>query len=164
MKLTTAKLGKHKIDIEVGHNGKFSAVLDDQDYSADTQAELLEQLKKAIRRLEKQKPIEVTVLGIVKSKHGHYRDYNEGDGFLHALLRGRHDRNRVWLMTTEDGKEKFQIGGYERDGTIVRRLTHAETSAYMALLEQRRKTKTAIEDFIGAVKLDPYKALGKGEE
>lgn len=158
MIFATEKLGKHSIEIEVDRKGKFSAQFDDQDYAAETHAELVELLKKAVKRHDRYKPIEVTVLGVMFKPARRSFDNEKimaGDGTIDAVLRGYHARNRVWLLTSVEGSEKFQLGGYNCKGVIVRRLTLEETLRYLKLAEDRRIAATAIEDFVGSVKVDP---------
>lgn len=164
MKLTTEKISEQRIDIEVDTNGGFSATFNDQDFNAKTRLELIEQLKKAVKRFERVTPVEVTILGLVRKKNRKSWDseaFEQGAGAVNAKLRGRHVRNRVWLMESDDDDKacKFHLGGYKSDGTIVRRLTPKETLRYNELLEQKRVAETALEDFVGSVKVDPYQAL-----
>lgn len=162
MKFGTEQIGKHKIEVEVDRKGQFSAEFDEVTYSASTVNELTDVLKKAVKRLEKVKPIAVTVLGMIKKAPTSKWDtekFSEGDGAIDALLRGYHERNRVWLLTTVEGQHKFQVGGYGNRAVIARRLTLQETIDYQARLEARRVAVTAVEDFIGAAKVDPAALL-----
>lgn len=161
MKLATETVSKQKIEIEVDSHGQFSAEFNDMSFSAKTRLELLEQLKKAVRTFEKTKPVLVTVLGLVRKANRRSWDtehFIQGAGTVDAKLRGHHDRNRVWLLTSEDG-QKFQVGGYRSDATIARRLTTAEAVRYGELVEAIRVATTALEDFVGCVGIDPAKAL-----
>lgn len=162
MKLTTETFGKHQIEIEVNSTtGEFSATFNDEDYRAATRVELFEKLKKAVKRLDTVKPIAVTVLGYGRKAAAKSWDsdpFMEKEGYLHAQLRGRHERNRTWLLVTDDdlAPTKFQLGDYRgRDAKIVRRLTFAEVKTYTKLLETMRVAKTALEDFVGALQVDP---------
>lgn len=167
MKLDTLQIGKRAIEIEITPAGKFIAVLEDMDFKADTKAELIEQLKKAVKRADRVKPIAVTVVGLVPKrgrKSWDHEHFENGAGAVDAVLRGYHQRNRVWLLTSVDGGHKFNVGGWSSEGTvIVRRLTLAETLEYTKKLEAMRVAKTALEDFIGAAKVDPAKLLEKGD-
>lgn len=161
MKLSDVKIGERKIAIEVSATtGKFTAEFDEQDYSADTRADLVEQLKKVVKRADRSRPIGVTMLGmVVKTARKSWA--MEGAGTVDAMLRGRHDRNRAWLLTSVDGKHKFQVSGYSSDATIARRLTLAEALEYREKFEAVRAATTALEDFVGAVKVDPAELLRK---
>jgi hypothetical protein len=168
MKLTTEKIGDARIDLDVDGHGTFSAEFNDQRYTAKTREELVEQLKKAVKKASQQGAVDVTVLGIVESgkqRGGYSSDgpFKKGGGFVQAKLRARHERqHNTWLLVTDDDRfasTKFQVGSYSHDGDIVRRLTIAEAMEYMKLIEAERVAKTALEDFVGAVKLDVDAAL-----
>lgn len=164
MKLITASLGNAKIEIHVDQNGTFSAEFEDQHFTAKTQAELLEILKRVVKKAERQGSVDVSVIGIVPATktYGSREPFQKGDGVVDAKLRGAHERqSHCFLLVTDDkAKQRFQAGRYSSgDGTICRRLNLAETTEYLRLCEAHRVAETALEDFIGAAKIDPEQAL-----
>lgn len=167
MKLTTEKIGEARIDIEVDGDGKFWGEFNDQTYSAKTRDELLELLKKAVKKATSQGAVDVTVLGLVPAVKGRYGydsgPFAPGDGVVHAKLRSKHERQSQYLLLSDgDGERtKFQVSTYRRaDGAVIaRRLTLEEVREYQQLCETMRVAKTALEDFVGRVQIDPDKAL-----
>jgi len=162
MKFGTETVGKHAIAVEIDGRGTFSAEFNDEDFSAPTHKELVEMLRKAVRKASKVKPVEVTILGLVPKtvrKSWDNELFIDGAGTIDAQLRGRHSRNRVYLLKTENGS-KFQLSEYGRkERPIVRRLTEVEKQQYLTLLEAQRVAATALEDFIGEVSINPDQAL-----
>lgn len=166
MKLTTEKIGDHRIDIEVDGNGGFFADFNDQSYSAKTLEELKATLTKAVKRATQQAAVPVTVLGIIettaRSSYSSDGPFREGAGFVHAKLRAKHERQyNTYLLVTDDDRmstQKFQIYG-SSNGTICRRLTLAEVTRYMELAEAKRLAVVALEDFIGEAKVKPETVL-----
>src|SRR5688572_19126740 len=177
MKLATEKFGDERIDLEVDGNGKNFARWNDQDFTAATLKELREDLTKAAKRARKQKPIDVTVLGLVpetsRSNYGRNEPFKQGGGYVQAKLRAEHaTRGGVFLMISDDDRfknERFELGGYQmREADICRRLSLSELVEYEQILEAKRKAETALEDFIGARTIDAkaelLKARKGGEE
>jgi hypothetical protein len=165
MKFSTERILDKRIDVEIDGSGMFSAEFEDQDYSAPTRKELVEKLQAAVRKAKKQGTVNVTVLGLVPAAKRYASDdnYAPGAGVVHAKLRARHERQNAWLLISES-KQRFQVGTYRTDSTIVRRLTDAEVAGYLDLREAVRMAEVALEDFIGAVKIDPDQALQDAAE
>lgn len=170
MKHGTETIRGVRVEVEVDTVGQFSATFDDQEYDAPTRKELLAKLEVAIKRAQRYKPIDVSVLNLVPKPTTRSWDselYQEGPGVVQAKLRGYHQSQRVWLLTAVDGAhagKKFQVGGYQREGIIARRLTLDETMRYTALCEALRVAETALKDFVGSVKIDPKQALEQQKE
>lgn len=167
MKLGTEHINGERIDVEVSADGLFTAHFNDQSYAAKTRVELIDLLKKAVKKFQQQATVDVTVLGLVPTTtsraHSYRPDspYELGAGVVHAKLRSRHEReyNTYLLVSDDEGKaQKFKVSG-SREGCIARRLTLAETIKYLDLREQLRIATTAVEDFVGAVQIDPDHAL-----
>lgn len=175
MKLTTEKIGAENIDIEVNQSGEFHAEFNEEKFRATTQAELIEQLRRAVKKAKAVKPVDVTVLRLRERTtrkdwdNEIFETTEEGTlGVVDAKLRGYNERNHVFLLV-DDKKQKFQLGGYKNgDAVIVRRLTAAEKRDYAVLVEAERVALTGLEDFIGLVKIDAKKTLaaaaGKDED
>lgn len=164
-------VGAHRIDINVDDNGNFSAEFNDQDFSAKTKADLVEKLTKAVKRADAQGVVDVTVLGLVplmpgkgSAWRGRGEHFEQGAGFVNAKLRGQHERSyHTYLLVSEAGigykaGVKFQVSG-SREGVICRRIDLQEGLRYMELLEAKRTADTALEDFIGLVKIDVDETL-----
>jgi hypothetical protein len=166
MKLGTERIGNARIDIEVDTNGSFSADFNDQHFSSRTRLELVEQLKRVVKKAEQQGTVDVTVLGLVpnKGRRSGFGDdpFDQGDGAVHAKLRTKHEREHgTYLMVSDDSaKQKFKVGNYSRrDVVVCRRLTEVEVVTYKQLCEARRLAVTALEDFVGDHKIDMDEAL-----
>jgi hypothetical protein len=163
MKFATEKVRGEAIDIEVNGAGEFSATYEDQDYTANSKKELIEQLDRAVKKAKTVKAVDVTVLGLVEKTARSRWDterFEQGDGFVQAKLRSRHERQRVWLMVTDDkDKTKFAIGNYRSEGTIVRRLTPAECAHYLELCAAVRVAEAALKAFIDEVQIEPAEML-----
>lgn len=165
MRLTTDTILDEKIEIYVDGSGQFSAEFNDNRYEAATRKELLEQLTKAVKLARQQGTVDVTVLGLIENRDGRGRripgePFTAGAGVVQAKLRGKHAREHgAWLLVSDAG-DKFQVRGWSgRAGTIARRLTEAEVADYLTLLEAKRVAETALENFVGAVKVDPEEEL-----
>jgi hypothetical protein len=164
MKLLTEKIGGYDIEIHVDTRGDFSATFNENDYEAKTQVALIEQLTAAVKKAALQHPVNVTVLGLVpntqRNEFSSSSPYRKGAGFVHAQLKARHQRQSgVWLLRTEDGRQKFQVGSYSNDGTIARRLTVEETVEYMRLATALVDAQRALDEFTTAVKISPQAEL-----
>lgn len=163
MKLSTETIGDQKIEIEVEQGGMFVASFNDHDYRASTRVELLDQLKTAVKKAAQQGMVDVSVLGLVPTTnddrlYSRTTPYKLGDGVVHAKLRSRHEREYNTYLLVSDAKQKFKVSG-SLEGTIARRLTDPEVAEYLRLREALRVATTAVEDFVGAVKLNPDEAL-----
>jgi hypothetical protein len=151
MAFKTEKIGDERIEIEVSQAGKFVATFDETDYRADTYAELIEQLKKAVARYKKGVAVPVTLLGLVpavKSKwSGPAEKFEKGIGVVHAKLRAEHARNNALLLATDPGGDKFQIGSYESRGVICPRLDENQVATWTTLKTAAVRAETALRAF-----------------
>lgn len=146
MKVTTIKVGKHSADVEVNHVGYFTAEVDDAEFSAKTLAELTEQVKKALKRLgDKKAHVKVTVLGYQLTKE-RYDPVEKADAVIHAVLRGKHERNHEYLLTAEDGT-KFKLRTWSEDKALCPRLSASQVSQYIALAKAKTAAIAAVDAF-----------------
>jgi len=169
MQLSTERIGKERIEIHVTDLGEFWAEFEDNTYRATTKLELLEQLRKAIKKASETAPIPVTVLGLVPAKPDKWNrqpdePFEPGPGALQAKLRGEHERQSRYLLITDD-KKKFQVGTYQRDRVIIaRRLTAAEVEHYLELREALTRASKAVDEFENEVRADPAQLLKGGDK
>lgn len=167
IKLTTDRIGDHRIDIFVDSSGGFSAEFNDQSYSASTRRELLEQLQKAVRKAKQQGLVPVTVLGLVPAKPNKWNrkpdePFESGAGVVDAQLRAQHERqHNTFLLITDDKKTKFQVETWRhRDGvTVARRLTVEEAHLYVALRGAVEVAEQQLKAFTESVAVDPADLL-----
>ncbi len=159
--LKTETIHGVKVEFEVDSKGRFTVDLGDHgDFSGSTLQEVEDEVTKVLKRAKSQQPIEVTFVGITSSKRHSYgaEEYHVGTEALDATLRGYAKRTRDWLITKLDGKKDKISKGYSDSGiTVCRRLTPAEHVEWKQLQEARRVAAVAIEDFIGARKIDTKK-------
>jgi len=164
MKLSNERIGKHDIAIEVNGAGRFEAIFDDQEYTAPTLADLMEQLKRAVKKAEMTTAVDVTVVNMVPRtgpKSQFYREdpFEVGRGVVHAKLRGKHERQGAFLLTSDDGK-KFKLTLYGHGtSNICRRLTVDEVATYTALAQSVDIAEASLAKFLDGVHLNPAKAL-----
>lgn len=166
--VTTARIWDERIDVSVTSAGFFEAEWDDVRYSAKTLDELQEQLTRAVKKTRETKAVDVSVLNLIpKTKKGQFyesRDpFEEGRGVVHAKLRGKHERESAWLLTSDDGK-RFKISNYS-SGTndLCRRLTSAEVEEYMRLAQAVDAAEAALDAFRKSVHVHPEDVLKKGK-
>jgi hypothetical protein len=147
MKLNTIKVGKHSADVEVSDSGYFTAEVDDAEYSAKTLAELTEQVKKALKRMsDKQAHVKVTVLGYQLTKD-RFEPVEKADAVIHAVLRGKHERNHEYLLTA-DGGTKFKLRTWSEDKALCPRLSASQVEQYLALARARTAAAEAVAAFM----------------
>lgn len=164
MKVKTETIQNEEIDIEVTVDGWFAARYDEEDYRAKSMDELIEKLKRQVDKARNRQAHPVTVIGIVPraKKSTIYREepYEDGDGFVHAVLRKKHERQGQYLFTAVDGT-KFQLSSY-RDGRskVCRRLTAEEAKTYEQLAHAVTESQAALENWLVSVRVDAEELLG----
>lgn len=96
--------------------------------------------------------IDVSIVGMVdngeKNRYGRQDPYTTGIGVVQAKLRGKHQRNRDWLLTSDDGK-KFTLGTWgSAEHMICRRLSLSETIEYIHLAMAAKDAKEQLDTWI----------------
>lgn len=163
MKIATERIGGAEIDIDVSGEGRFSATFNDQEFSGKTLEELRERLKAAVKKAAAQGTVPVSVLGLVPAQKKSFGfddgPFTRGAGIVDAKLRSKHEREYNSYLLVSDSGQKFKVAGSSREPLIARRLTLAEHMEYLKLAEAVRVATTALEDFVGSVKINPDEAL-----
>lgn len=166
MKLGTETIGEVPIDVDVTPHGEFIAEFDGQTYRASTRIDLLEKLRTAVKKAQRQGVVDVTVLNLKEhdKKGGTFLDaFDTGDGFVHAKLRSKHEREHsTWLLVSES-KKKFKVSSYDKR-IIARRLTAQEGEEYWTLVMALRAAESALRAFTDSVEIDPDEALKKAQK
>jgi len=163
-KITTDHIGPARVAIEifVDSSGQFSAEYNDERYSANTRADLLVLLEKAVKQAAAEKAAPVTIVNLVyPEKKSHWENpVEEGRGVIHAQLRGKHGREHsMWLFTSESGV-KFKLGGYgDRLSQLCRRLTPEEVADYATLVAAIDTAQAAFDAWLQARHVSPQEAL-----
>lgn len=156
-KLTTITIGDERIDVDVDAAGKFSATYQEEDYRTTTLDELTKKLEQAHRDAKQAIRVPVTVLGLIpnveKNRYGKPDPFTRGRGVVHGVLRGKHGRLSVYLLTSDDGK-KFQVETYSSAPTICARLTDVQVARYLELAEAKDAAVAALETFEEVAALD----------
>lgn len=144
------------VEFRVTDGGRFVADLGDHgEVGASTLVEAMEAAKVVITNAKKAatKPIDVTVLGIMKrTEKAFYGNgsFQSGDHAIDFVLRGFTERTRTLLVTTTGSlkggdKEKLDVQPFgER---VVRRLSAAEHAEYARLQDARIAAEREIEQF-----------------
>lgn len=159
------KIGDLYVEIEVESSGKFAATIEEEEYSADTKADLIEKLRKAYKRRQKVDPVEITLLdydqewqetpSYQKAKRfpGRREGEDPEDGYhTHATLRGKNPRTRQLLVTINEKKDTLD---YSYRGTpIARRLSEPELVEFRRLKQAIRDAKAAYDAWYQSVKFD----------
>lgn len=152
MDLTTYTIEDEEIEIRVSEDGKFTATYQEEEFRSYTLSELHGKLTEASKAKASELAIPVTVINLQptteKNRYGKTEPYEYGTGTVHATLRGRHQRQSTYLLTSEDGK-KFQIGTYG-PLMICNRLPPEAIAEYLRLRAALHVAKTALENFEGA--------------
>jgi hypothetical protein len=162
MKLTTEKIGNEQVEIHVSPSGDFMAELNDQSFRASTRDELISKLQAVAKKAAQRGVVDVTVLGLVEqdgSKMSHSLDpFSTGDGFVHAKLRAKAEREHSTFLLISESKKKFKVSGYDRR-IIARRLTVQEEEEYTALVATVRAAEQQLKAWIELVQIDPEEAM-----
>lgn len=156
--VTTIEINNERVEISVNNAGRFQAEYDDQEFSTKTLDELTEQLKAAGKLAAETKAVDVTVIDHVLDSKARFDPLTKGIGVVHAKLRGKHERNDEWLLTSESGR-KFKVRQWGDEQHICRRLTNEEVDEYTALARAAVAAEKALESWRHARRLDPEAAL-----
>jgi hypothetical protein len=122
---------------------------------AAVEAELEKQTKKP-----KQRPIEVSLLGLAYSTRGHMgRNFVEANDVIDVQLRGRNPRTGALSLTVAG--MKLIDGGYgaKASARIARRLTDDEKAVYLKMLNEAADAKRRLEEFEKSVGMGDVDAL-----
>lgn len=155
-KISTETIAGHRIDVEVNSGGKFEMEYDDQEFTGDTKAEVVEKVKKAISRAKRQPAIDVTILERSRNPQTSWQrtrksEVDETIALVDATLRGINPRTRQLLITWTDG-EKEQL---YYDQVIARRLTDDEKAEYLRLRVAIKDAAQAYETWKEGVIIKP---------
>jgi hypothetical protein len=159
-KVKTETIHGVEVEFEVDSKGRFTADVGDHgEFSGATLQEAEDQVTKVLKRAKATQAIDVTFVNITSRKRHSYGavEFQSGEDALDVTLRGYAARTRDWLITVDGKKEKISKGYSDSGPVVCRRLTPAEHATWKQLQEARRVAATAIEDFIGARKLDTKK-------
>jgi len=168
MKLGTERIGGRdgpRIEIEVDALGVFSAEVDEVEYTGKTKDELIEKLKKAVRRQARMTPVEITILDFDpairdRPRYNRTREETEEGRHTHATLRGQNPRTRELLLTI-DGKKSAE---YSLDDQITRRLSDAEVAEFQRLKVAIAAAEAAYAEWLKGVSFDVKGWLAKKEK
>lgn len=159
MKVATERIGGEAIDVDVDSAGTFRATFKDGDYQAKSLEGLREQLAKAEKAQLNSKPVDVTILNLTRAAGNTARErYETGRGVVHAKLRGRHERERTWLLTDLHGN-KFSLAAHFRT-PVCKRLGEAEVAIYEKLAADLTAAEKAMRAFEEEFSQEPAELLG----
>lgn len=154
--VTHEEVSGMKVPIEVNSDGWFTASVGDglKPIREKTLDEARMKVRAAVKRLQAQKEIEVTVLGA--KFDGFDVKRGDRDAAFDAILRGVAERTDRLMFTI--GGKKVQSDGYSRSCIVTRRLTAAEVTQYKALVKTALAAEKDVQVFVEAVAIDPEKA------